>query len=113
MSDIFVVGGILILIAIGVLIWYLAKRKQIASKPQMPLREFFVTIFALFNSFIVIVLGIFYTHGGSVKSSWVIAGVLFALGILGVMFAYLDSFWKRQARQDVVLKAVHSPKKPK
>ena len=103
MTDVLVVAIVLILLAIGILIWYgTSKKREAQAKPTMPWKEFFVTILALFNSFVVLVLAVAYTHGGNISQSWLAAGGLSALGVAGIVFAYLDSFWKRKAQKTVL-----------
>jgi TRAP-type C4-dicarboxylate transport system permease large subunit len=113
MTDVLVVGIILLVLAIVILVWYAQRKRQAQDSPQMPLREFFVTLFAMMNSFVVIILAIAYTHGSIINPSWVIASALFALGLVGIVFAYLDAFRKRKARQDAVEPVAKGIKKPK
>ena len=112
MTDVLFVAIILVLVALGFAIWLSTKgKKKAQSKPTVSLIEFFVTFMALINSFIVIILGFAYVNGAIVRPSWMIAGFLFALGIAGIVLAYVDRFRKRKVQQ--INPIAKKPKKPK
>jgi drug/metabolite transporter (DMT)-like permease len=73
--------------------------------------EFFVTLLAALNGFIVVVLGFFYFGGMKIHQNLIIAILLLVLGVGGIVFAYIDRFHRRKAQQAVLASKIS--KKPK
>ncbi len=73
--------------------------------------EFFVTLLAALNGFIVVVLGFFYFGGMKIHQNLIIAILLVVLGVAGIVFAYIDRFHRRKAQQaEVIAKGAKRPK---
>ncbi len=102
MTDVIFVAIGLVIAAIGVLIWYaVSKRGNQQNKQLTPWTRFFVTVIALINSFIVLVMSVGYFHGAIIGKSLSLAILLLLLGVFGIVFAYIGRFKRTQLTKKV------------